>query len=245
MKKKFTIFITLMLLLTVFIIYKAIMLHKYQCPKEEIDTSRIFNETITINQETPNDSNYLFFENMSIKNYFIDYVDVNNETSFRAKYDENNKVVSFYSINSASQYINMLSVESFKLATDDDSNDFYGTDKSTKKFLDNHNIKNDVDLLKYIKENYYFKNYIFTSAKQMKINYLLNSFISVALPYYDSIVLIDGDIKGYIIDAKTGENPMKEIHILKDSKQYVILLGGSEIANKEFIVKLLSSVSFN
>ena len=37
---------------------------------------------------------------------------------------------------------------------------------------------------------------------------------------------------------------VKGIFILKDDKQYVITLGGSEITNDEFVTKLLSSIKF-
>ena len=53
-------------------------------------------------------------------------------------------------------------------------------------------------------------------------------------------------VKELLIKYLKNNNEIDEvIRILKDDKQYVILLGGIELINNEFITKLLSSVRFD
>ena len=53
--------------------------------------------------------------------------------------------------------------------------------------------------------------------------------------------MIDGKIQGYIINTN---NSIKEIHVLNGKTQYIILLSGEIITNKEFINDLLESITF-
>ena len=111
-----------------------------------------------------------------------------------------------------------------------------------KDYLNKNNIKNDIDLLKHIKEKYYIKSYIYTPIKTMKSNYIINSFVQIALPEFKNIVLVKGDnTNGYIINTKS----VSEIHLLYNDDQYIITLSGNEITNKEFINNLLETISFN
>ena len=241
MKKKIIIITSVILL--ILIGYKVYALNKYKSEYVELDTSLIFNETITINEEY--DSNDIVaFGEMTYNNFFSDYVE-HEESGFKVKYDENNEVSSFYSMFKEEQYINVLNVNSFLLyADDEDVNEDISTENNMKKFLDKNNIKDDIDFLKYVKENYYIKNNIFTSTSNMRNHYIINSFVSVAFPEYKNIVLIDGNVKGYIINAKSNVN-IKEIHLLHNTNQYIITLSGDEIANDEFVNNFLKSVKFN
>ena len=228
MKKiKLLITIIIMVLLVVFI-YQLFMLKKYKSEKRDIDLNTIYNETITIKRNN---------DNIDIDEYFDGFVDKENG-SFKVKYDESNNIESYYSTSIKEQYINVLSINSFKLYTNTSNNNTnINTDNNTKKYLDKHNIKNDVDLLKYIKDNYYFNNNIITLTSDMNINYILNSFVELTRPDFNTITLINGDINGYIIN----NNVAKEIHIMKQEEQYIITLGGN-VANKEFITNMLSTI---
>ena len=235
------IIIGIIALLGVLVGYKVAILSKHFVAKADIDTKLIFNETLTITTEEY-DGEYINVDNFSVADYFDDYVDLNG--TFKAKY-EGDKVISFYSVGSSNQYISMLDMKNFEIDTDDTDNVVLTSNK-IKKYLDSHNIQNDIDLLQHIKEEYYFKNTIFTSKKQLEINEILNTFVSVTLPRFESITLINGDIEGYIYNLLNDSNKsMKEVHILKDNKQYVILLAGTEITSNDFIEKLLSTVKYN
>ena len=246
MKKKTIILVALIVLILSFLAYKIIMLNKYKAEIIEIDTNLIFKETLTIKQEGEISENRIYIDNMSFENYFSDYVDAKEGIKLKEKYDENNEVISFYSTSLMTQYINLLNPKSFEIGLNNSADKDTKTSEDTRKYLDKHNIKNDADLLKYIKDNYYLKNNIFMCTSTMKNNYLINSFVSDTLVQYKEIILIDGDIEGYIIDAMNAyDKGVKAIFILKDGKQYVITLGGSELTNNEFITKLLSSIKFD
>ncbi len=244
MEKKYTkiVIAVLILLFLGLMIYKTTVFFKYKTDNVEINKAGIFNETINISYN--GDSDVVTFDEMSYHDYFSDYVDKEG-IAFKVKYDENGKVISYYDISKENQLINMLNVNSFELAIDEEENKTdFSTEKDMRNFLNKKNIKDDIDLIKYIKDNYYFKNELLTPTKTMRNNYILNSLAQSALPNFESITLIKGDnIKGYIVNISS--NPLKAIHLLYGDNQYVIVLLGEEITTSEFVNNLLESISFN
>ena len=233
MKKKI-ICITIILVLAIFFAYKSYMLIKYRSEKVTLDKGLIFKETLTIE----NNSN-----SKTIEEYFEGYEELENNSNFKVKYNDEGEVESFYTLANIEQYVNLLNINSFELYTDDSIKKNYNTEKDMKDYLSKNKINNDIDLLKHIKENYYFKNNLFTCSKTMKNNYILNNFVLSTLPTFKEIVLIDGSINGYIIVINTSsEKPIKEVHILNEDKQYIIFLAGNDITSTEFITELLETV---
>lgn len=247
MKKKniFKIFVGIFILLLIILCYKVFILNKYISEEIMINTTNIFDEVLTINNEVAViDSEILKFEKLSIKNYFKEYVDSETNFNTKIKYDNEGNIISFYSISKAEQYINILNFNSFNLYSNNDEKKYkYETEKDMKEYLQNNKIENDVGLLKYIKDNYYIKNNIFMSKKTMENNFLINSLVEVTLPEFEKIILIDGRITGYIINMKNSN--IKEIHMLYNNEQYILSLYGKEITNNEFISNLLETVKFN
>lgn len=242
MKKNKIIVVILLLFIIIFIVYKSYMLHVYKTEHVKLDNSVIFKERIDINEPYEN-TEIINFDDMTYNNFFVDYKE--NENGFNVKYDDNNEVASYYRIVKDKQYINVLSMNSYQLFSEEENNNTnFETEENMKDLLNKNNIKDDVDLLNYIKNNYYFKSNIFTCSKTMRNNYILNSFISVALPEFKSITLIDGNIRGYIINNTSTAN-IKEIHILHNDDQYIITLLGEEITSEEFVKDLIKSIRFN
>ena len=220
-----------------FIIYKLVMLQKYKTESIALKNDSIFSETLNIKYNDNND--FIKYEEMMYYDFFSDYVD-KDDSNLKVKYDENGNVSSYYSITKDKQYIHMLNINSFVITNDSTNND-YSTEQSMIDFLNDCGVKNDIDLLKYIKDNYYLNSGMFTTLKAIKRNYILNSFAQVALPEFDSISLINGDkINGYLINSS-----IKEIHLLHNDSQYIITLGGNDLTNNEFINGLLETISFN
>lgn len=247
MKKIFLkIVIIVGLLLIAFLVYKLVMLNKYKSDYVAINTNSIFNEIldVTIQQETGNYKT-LSFNGLSIQDFFDGYEKSKGNASLNVKYNENGQVISFYSISSINQYIKMMSLDALTLSNDHDNDKLSDnkTEKNMKLFFEKAKIENDVDYLNYIKNNYYIQNNIFTDVNTMRNNYLLNTFVQVALPEFENIILIDGKITGYIINMKNSN--IKEIHILNNDIQYIIVLGGDELTSNEFVKKLLSTVRFS
>ena len=238
MKNKLIIKLIIFIVLMCFIVFKYVVLLKYKTEDIPIDNDSIFNETINIDYKESN--NQTSFENMIYNNYFSDYVTKEN-SNFKVKYNSDNKVESFYNISKEKQYIYILNNNSLSLFADKEVPNFE-TEKYMKDYLNKNNIKNDIDLLKHIKEKYYIKSYIFTPIKTMKSNYIINSFVQIALPEFKDIVLVKGDnTNGYIINTKS----VSEIHLLYNDDQYIITLSGNDLTNKEFINRLLESIKFS
>lgn len=241
--KYLLVYIVIIVSVLFFICHKVMMINKYRYDKEEIKVDTIFNDTLDISKKEYN-GDTIIVDDIVVPNHFRDYVDGKVESSYKIKYDGETPIA-FYSLTSLDQYVNILSKESLDAGFDKTSGNLVKTNDEMKSYLDRHDIKNDIDLIEYIKENYYFGNYIFTLNKRMRVNYLLNSFAANILALnIDNIVLISGDLKGYMINYHTENNGIKEIHLLHNDKQYIMLLGGKDITTKEFITDLLSSIRF-
>lgn len=218
MKKKILIvLIFIFLLLLTFLGYKVFLLNKYKTNERTLDTNTIFIETVTISNDKKVDGDVIIFEELSVKNYFNEFEEHKTNSNLKAKYDMEGNVVSAYSISKDKQYINSIDLE-------------------------NDKIKTDIELFKYIKDNYYFKNTIFTSKKIIENNYLINSFVENGMPEFENITLINGKINGYILGMG---NSRKEIHLLHNNEQYIISLIGEELINNEFVMNLLETVEFS
>lgn len=218
MKKKILIvLIFIFLLLLTFLGYKVFLLNKYKANERTLDANSIFIETVTISNDKKVDGDVITFEELSVKNYFNEFEEHKTNSNLKAKYDMDGNVVSAYSISKDKQYINSIDLKSDE-------------------------IKTDIELFKYIKDNYYFKNTIFTSKKIIENNYLINSFVENGMPEFENITLINGKINGYILDMG---NSRKEIHLLHNDEQYIISLIGEELINNEFVMDLLETVEFS
>ena len=243
MIKKIIVFVLVLVL--VFLGFKIVKLKKYNVPEIEFNKESIFKDVLKIEKaESEEEYETLTYEELTIKNFFKDYKESDIQNGFNYKENEEGFVTSYYKITSSKQYVKMLNEEAFVLQAENEKKEVKEeTDKDLQKYFDKYNIKNDVDLLKHIKENYYFNNTVLTTFKNIKNHYLLNLFVTVSMPEFYNIVLIEGELTGYIIE--TDRNTIKDIYLLHGDKQYIISLTGNEIINDEFIKELLQTVKFN
>ena len=237
MKKKLLLIICLLICLSVavYFIYQFVIYRKYNAEKIELNKEAIFNETLTISHEKPMDK--LTFEDLVYDDFLHEYTSIDN-TPLRIIYGDNGEIISRFDITKEKQYIKLLNANSFSLNSN--SND-YVTDKDMDTFLNDNQIKNDIDLINYIKEHYYLENKFFMSPKDMKINYLLNMFVSSTLPSFENIILLrSGEFEGYMFNSRDNI----EIHLLHNDEQYIIVMSGEYIANPEFAETELNSMYF-
>lgn len=240
MKKK--ILITLVFIILVYLIYKIFMVNIYKVKPIEFDKTVIFEDQIEI-KETKDikDKDLLEVEGLLLKNYFSKYEDAPNNSVFKVLKDEKNNILSYYYIVSMKEYIDTISFDSLDLYDESKGDRINSSEVSPglKNYFIKNNINNDIDLFYHIKDNYYFDSNIFTDSKNIIINFLLNKFVSVTLHDIYRVSLIKGNINGYIVNTGT----VREVHLLNNNKQYVIILGG-DIANDEFVTDLLETVKF-
>ena len=240
MKKK--LLIGFIILVIIFLTYKILMLNIYKVAPVDFDKTTIFTDEIEVkNTKDIKSSEVLKVDELQIKNYFSKYEDAPGDSVFKVLKDKEDNIISFYYITSMKEYIDVISFESLSIYSEakiDRINDSE-VDSRLKKYFTKNNINNDIDLFNHIKDNYYFKSNILTSRKNLIINYLLNSFVSVSLPSFKSVSLIKGNLNGYIVNNES----VREIHLLNNNKQYVIVLGG-EVTSDDFINDLLETVHY-
>ena len=239
MKKRIILLIILAIL--IFIAYKEYMLIKYSTNEVEIKTTEIFKDEISI---TSKDYKDLFtYENISFKNDFKDYV--KNDNDWYIKKDKDNRVTSAIYITKMSQYYNLLTDGNLEMFNSDENKEIVDTffkEKDKNRFIKEKNISSDIDLLNYIKDNYYFKNNILTCSKEIKENYIINSFVEIVLPTFSKITLINKDLSGYIFHAS---EKIRQIHILNNNRQFIITLVGENLVKDEYITNFLESIKIS
>ena len=177
MKKKNLIIGIITVILLILLVNKVLILNEYKSEKRDIDQNNFLSKGISIPYYVkPIETEIVTYEEMTFKNYFEGYEDINN---FKVKYDENGNIESYYSINKTNQYIDILNINSFKIYTDKNLGELdYKTSESMQQFLINNNIKNDLDFLNYIKLNYdYLSSNIFTNLETIKNNFIINEFV--------------------------------------------------------------------
>ena len=240
MKKK--IIILIILLIIVFFGYKFYLLNKYNVEKRDIDTSTIFKDEININLKGYQ-GNLFTYQNISFKNDFNDYI--KNEHDWYIKRDKDDTVISALYITKTDQYHNLLTDGNLEMFNSDDEKEIvnkFFNEEDRDSFLKESNINNDIDLMNYVKNNYYLKNNLLTCSKTMKQNYMINSFVDISLPTFSKITLIKGDLSGYIFHAS---EKIRQVHILNGEEQYIISLVGDELISNEYIISLLETIKIN
>ena len=235
--KKSNIIIIVILILA-FVGFKSYLLNKYKTEKKDIDTSVIFKDEIDIKLKDYKGKLFTY-EGISFRNDFADYK--KNENNWYVKKDKDGNVTSALYISRMEQYHDLLTDGNLNIISGDSEevvNKLF-LEKDRISFLEEYDIHNDIDLLKYIKDNYYLQNTILTHQKEMKQNYIINSFVEVSLPSFSKINLIKGELTGYILYAS--EN-IRQIHILSGDYQYIISLVGEKLVQEDYITSLLETV---
>lgn len=83
--------------------------------------------------------------------------------------------------------------------------------------VEKFNIKNNMDLIKYIINHYEDSVNIFSSSDEIKMNYFIKTFTRTVIPV-SKINIIDGDINGIMFTII--DNAYYEIHLLHNNEKY-------------------------
>ena len=183
------------------------------------------------------ETNYLKYKEFKIKDYIEDFElddsDYNYQYYVNTKMDKNTALM-IGIFQTRIDEINNYDKDSIYV----ELNHFpiYISKTSRNKFLEKHNIKNDVDLIKYIRSREKHKYNIFTPTTKIKEEYFYN-FIEYNMPSLDKIYYIEGDKTGYIFV----DDDMKQISLIKNDKLYVIRLYNLEYFNDEVIKDIINS----
>lgn len=238
MKNKKLLLIILIVLVIVFLGYKLFCLNYFNIIKlENNNLMQAFEIKDKLNIKSYNIStDYLEFSGMKIRNDFKDFKTLEPTIKNSLKlvlYNEDKSVKASFWMTVADSYIDILKSEKEVFSR----NHILNTG-NLEKYLDSKNIKNDIDLFKYLVEHRNDKNNIFTSSKKLQDEYSLYNISYIMLPSINSITEIDGDYSGYIFNMKN----MKEVSILKNNKRYVFMFMNTNYFTDEKIQDLLNTI---
>lgn len=208
---------------------------EYQEHKERLKIAN----TITIENKKLNDDEYLIFNDIKIKNDFEKFEILDNSTDEHRMYvlKDNDVVKASFGFGSTTESLVEILGDYFSI---------YGwteehlsiSKEERIRFFEKYNIKNDVDLIKFLSTYEYKENNLFTSTNKMKENYFVKFITSFLMSLGESITLIDGDYEGYILNM----DEIKEVSIIKNNKKYVFTFLKTDYFTDEYIKELLNTL---
>lgn len=101
--------------------------------------------------------------------------------------------------------------------------------------LEKYNIHDSIDLIKFYQNHYSFKQNIFTSSDDIKINYIARTYSNFTIPSYDSFYYLENDLRGYTVETSKRDNHYFQDTVLtyKDGVYSENSYGISFMNNKE------------
>lgn len=117
--------------------------------------------------------------------------------------------------------------------------------------LKKYNIHDSVDLIKFYENNYDFKQNLFTSSDDIKINYIVRNYVNTTIPSYDTFYYLEKDLRGYTIEYEKGEKSYFQQTVLSykggiigESNYSISFLNNKEeYFNHENTFEIISSIS--
>lgn len=248
MKKRKAIKWTIIFIVLLILIYfgvNGVNLYSYKFNKSEyynITKNLAFKDTMKITKSTPlNPDEYLSFKNVKVKNYFKDFKEAKNlDTSGNSVkyvlYNDDNKLIASFWIT-----ISETLTTKFKSNLDIDNKEIDKLKEVNREnFLKKNNIRNDIDLFKFLESKKDINNNIFTNINEMKENYLISNFVESNVPEVNNITLIDGDYDGYIF--KITAIGTKEYNLIYSGKIYSFTFIGTDYFSDDYINEILNTV---
>lgn len=208
---------------------------EYQEHKERLKIAN----TITIENKKLNDDEYLIFNDIKIKNDFEKFEILDNSTDEHRMYvlKDNDVVKASFGVGSTTESV--VEILSDDLSIYGWTEEHLSISKEERiRFFEKYNIKNDVDLIKFLSTYEYKENNLFTSTNKMKENYFVKFITSFLMSLGESITLIDGDYEGYILNM----DEIKEVSIIKNNKKYVFTFLKTDYFTDEYIKELLNTL---
>ena len=158
---------------------------------------------------------------MKVKNYFKDFEagDSDSNYEYYLLYADNNEVNAAFMMGQFETQLH--NIKNYK----DESSYYYEfnhfplyiSNLLREYYLDKHDINDDVDLIKYIRDRKKVDGRFTTPIIKIKENYFFN-FVETNLPSLDNITYIEGDYRGYMYETDT----FKQVCIIKNEKLYCL-----------------------
>lgn len=113
------------------------------------------------------------------------------------------------------------------------------------QLLDKNNIHDNIDLIRYYEKNCEFKQNIFTSSNDIKMNYIARQYVHTLIPSYDKFHYLENDIRGYSIENQRNDRYFHQVVVNHDEKNYGISFrnGNEEYFNGDNSFEVINSIS--
>ena len=210
---------------------------------KEYGIGKVMNIT-TYSTSQRNNTNY--FSNKSdafkikIKNYFDNFELGDSDTNYEyyMLYSDNNKVDAAIMLGQFDTQLTNID----KLDKDSPYYEFnyfplYISGFLRDRYLEKYNIKNDVDLIKYIRNRKKVDCSFMTPIIKLKENYFFN-YIETVLPDLDNITYLEGDFEGYMFETES----YKQACIIKNDKLYCVTFYKLDYFDDDKIQDILNSL---
>ena len=90
--------------------------------------------------------------------------------------------------------------------------DYYGISSTLFPWMDvyslfeKYNIHDSIDLIKFYENHYSFKQNLFTSSNDIKINYIARNYSNFTIPSYDTFYYLENELRGYTVETVRSDN---------------------------------------
>lgn len=237
MKKSKFIIILVCFFILLYVVFKGILFyHSDLFMNNNIyDKQYPYAKVLNINKGNTDDNIKIKNIGISINNFIKDYKVTDKQDNY-IRYDNDKSSVILIKTKDNISQINSTEIDS--IFSELYYYPMYISETLRNHFLKEHNIKTDVDLIKYIRKRKREKSTIFTSIIKIKENYFYDFIETSIYNNIDNITYIEGDYLGYIIDY----TDYKEVNILKDSYIYKLVFMNKEEFNNNKINEIISSI---
>ena len=236
-------YIFLYIVLKLFIVYTQDLFMDNEVYDKKYNIGKVLNIK-TYSEEEKSSTDY--FESnassyqMKIKNYLQDFEAGDSDTNYEyyLLYDDTNKITAAFMMGQfETQIHNIKNYDESSYYYEFNHFPLYISNLLRDYYLNKNNIKDDVDLIKYIRERKKEDGRFLTPIVKIKENYFFN-FVETNLPSLDNITYIEGDLNGYMYETDT----FKQACIIKNNKLYCLTFYKLDYFTEDKIEDILRSL---
>ena len=238
-KKKNILLILLISLILVLILYKAFITYVYyrdiKYQGEEITFPN--NNISTIKVKTNKLANTIIYDEI---NLYIpkDFISITDKSKSSLVSDSCTPFIKGYNKDKSFAAAILICKDGYNLYSI--FNNEYHINNTVLPYMnlislfEKYNIHNIVDLIRFAEKNKDFKQNIFTSSNDIKINYLAKIYTRNMLPSYDYFYYLEGNLNGYMTTLETDNNTsFRDMTLSFENDHREIIYGVSLINYKE------------
>lgn len=237
------LYVVIYVVLKLFIVYTQDLYMDNDVYEKQYNIGKVINISSYTDEEVQNtdyfESNSSVYS-MKIKNYLdgFELGDKDYNYEYYLLYDDENNIESAFMMGQFDTQIhNIKKYDESSYYYEFNHFPFYISNLLRDYYLNKHDIKNDIDLIKYIRERKKEDGRFLTPIVKIKENYFFN-FVETNLPELDNITYIEGDLSGYMYETDT----FQQACIIQDDKLYCLTFYKMGYFTDEMIQDVLRSL---